>query len=144
MLHAGGAYHLSPHQLTGRTPQYFALKPQLFSFLKSSSQSEKLILSISCLLENRPLLIEEKVIEQNLPKLYRIERIDILRLIFNFLKDHTGEIIEYRNITGDLGLDLKTVRKYFDYLAKSYLIAYCHNRTKKPVKSARSGFRSRR
>jgi len=82
--------------------------------------------------------IEEKIIEQDLPKLYKIERIDILKLIYEFTKAHSGQVMEYKNITNDLGIDLKTTIKYFDYLNKSYLIKFCLNKMKKAVKSART------
>ena len=61
-----------------------------------------------------------------------------MRLIFNFLKAKAGTIFEFQNITNDLGIDLKTTRKYFGYLKNSFLINYCLNQTKKPVKSART------
>jgi len=88
--------------------------------------------------ENYLSSIEEKIIEQDIPKLFRIERIDILRLIFEFVKTHTTGVFEYGNITNDLGTDLKTTRKYFDYLVRSFLVTLCRNRTKKSLKSART------
>lgn len=83
-------------------------------------------------------LIEEKILEQDLPKIFPVKRIDILRLIFNFLKARPGSLLEYRNITNDLGVDLKTTVKYFGYLEKAYLISFCLNKTKKLIKSART------
>jgi len=82
--------------------------------------------------------VEEKIIEQDIPKLYRIERVDILRIIFNFLKSHSGNIFEYQSITSDLGTDLKTTSKYIEYLKKCFLINFCFNQTKKATKSART------
>jgi predicted AAA+ superfamily ATPase len=83
-------------------------------------------------------LVEEKILEQDLPKIYPIQRVDILRLIFNFLKASPGSLIEYRNLANDLGIDLKTTVKYFSYLEKAYLIDFCLNKTKKAVKTART------
>ena len=83
-------------------------------------------------------LVEEKILEQDLPKIYPIQRVDILRLIFNFLKTSPGSLIEFRNIANDLGIDLKTTVKYFSYLEKAYLINFCLNKTKKAVKTART------
>lgn len=82
--------------------------------------------------------VEEKVIEQDIPKLFPVERIDILNLIFNQIKSNHSELLEFKNITNDLGVNLKTTIKYFGFLEKSYLINICYNKTKKTLKSARS------
>jgi len=81
--------------------------------------------------------IEEKIIEQDIPKTFPVKRVDILRLIFDFLKKQHSEIFEFSYISNDLGIDLKTTIKYFDFFKKSFLIDFCLNRTKKLLKSGR-------
>lgn len=81
--------------------------------------------------------IEDKVLEQDLPKLFPIKRIDIVRLIFTYLKQNHSELFEFKNITNDMGINLKTTIKYFNYLKKSYLIDYCFNQTKQLLKMPR-------
>jgi len=83
-------------------------------------------------------LVEEKILEQDLPKIYPVKRVDILRLIFSFLKSQPGSLLEFGNIANDLGIDLKTTIRYFGYLERAYLINLCLNKTKKPIKAART------
>lgn len=83
--------------------------------------------------------IEEKIIEQDIPKLYSVKMVDILRLIFDYCKDRDGSIIEYGNLSSDLGIDSKLTARYFRYLEKAYLISFCLNNTKKPIRAARTG-----
>lgn len=82
--------------------------------------------------------IEEKIVEQDIPKIFPVERIDILNLIFNQVKSNHSELFEFKNITNDLGINLKTTIKYFGFLEKSYLINFCFNKTKMVIKSSRS------
>jgi len=82
--------------------------------------------------------IGEKIVEQDIPRFFPVERVDILKLIFNLIKASHSDIFEFKNITNDLGINLKTTIKYFQYLEKSYLINFCYNKTKKLLKSSRS------
>lgn len=83
-------------------------------------------------------LIEEKIVEQDIPKLYSVKMVDVLRLIFNYCQEHGGSIVEYGNLANDLGIDSKLTRRYLNYLEKAYLINLCLNETKKPIRSART------
>jgi uncharacterized protein len=82
--------------------------------------------------------VEEKIVEQDIPKIFPVERIDILNLIFNQIKSNHSDLFEFKNITNDLGINLKTTIKYFGFLEKSYLISLCFNKTKRTLKSSRS------
>ncbi|MBU1104747.1 ATP-binding protein [Patescibacteria group bacterium] len=82
--------------------------------------------------------IEEKIVEQDLPKIYKVNRPDILHLIFSFVKNHPGALLEYSNLANDLGIDVKTTAKYLGYLKKSFLLDLCLNNTKKLAKSSRT------
>lgn len=84
-------------------------------------------------------LIEEKIVEQDIPKLYSVERVDILKLIFNYCQNNASSILEYQNLAGDLGVDSKLTARYLEYLEKAYLLSLCLNVTKKPVRSSRTG-----
>lgn len=82
--------------------------------------------------------IEEKIVEQDLPKIYKVNRPDILHLIFSFAKNRPGASLEYSNLANDLGIDVKTTAKYLGYLKKSFLLDLCLNNTKKLAKSSRT------
>ncbi len=82
--------------------------------------------------------IENKVLEFDLPISFPVKRIDILRLIFSYFKQNSGNILVYENLTNDLGVDIRTTIKYIDWLKKAFLIDICLNQTKKLVKTSRT------
>jgi predicted AAA+ superfamily ATPase len=82
--------------------------------------------------------IEEKIIDQDLPKLYNIKEVDILKLLFEYVKRHVGQTVEFQNLSQEMGVDYRTIKTYFYYLEKSYLINLCKNKTKKILKFPRT------
>lgn len=82
--------------------------------------------------------IEDKIIEIDLPKTFYVKRLDILKIIFSYFKQSSGNLLSYENLTNDLGVDIRTTVKYIDWLKKAFLINICLNQTKKIVKSGRT------
>ncbi len=82
--------------------------------------------------------IQDKIIEIDLPQTFPIKRPDILKIIFAYLKEHSGNLLLYDNLSRDLGVDIRTTRAYIDWLKKAFLIDLCHNQTKKIAKSSRT------
>ncbi|MBI3559043.1 ATP-binding protein [Candidatus Gottesmanbacteria bacterium] len=83
--------------------------------------------------------IEEKILDQDIPKIYPVQKVDILKLAYFYATINTGSIVEFNNLAPDLGTDQRTTAKYFDYLKEGYLLNFCLNQTKKPIRSARTG-----
>lgn len=81
--------------------------------------------------------IEDKVTQQDLPKIFPIEYPELLLAILNQIKSLPGQRIEYQSIAKDLGVDQRTLSKYFAYLEKGFLISICLNVGKKPIKAPR-------
>jgi len=81
--------------------------------------------------------IEEKITQQDLPKIFPIEYPEVFSAIINQIKKSPGQRIEYQSIAKDVGLDKRTLSKYFDYLEKGFLISLCYNFGKKPIKAPR-------
>jgi predicted AAA+ superfamily ATPase len=81
--------------------------------------------------------IEEKISQQDLPKIFTVEFPEVLLAIFNQIKKIPGQRIEYQSLAKDVGLDQRTLSKYFDDLEKGYLINLCLNFGKKPIKAPR-------
>lgn len=82
--------------------------------------------------------IEDKIIEVDLPRTFPVKRPDILKIIFTYLRESSGSLLSYDNLTNDLGVDIRTTIKYIDWLKKAFLIDICLNQTKKLVKAART------
>lgn len=83
--------------------------------------------------------VEEKILEQDIPRTYPIKMVDVLKLGYFYATTNSGSIIEFSNLAPDLGTDTRTAAKYFDYLKKGYLLDFCLNETKKLIRSARTG-----
>ncbi len=81
--------------------------------------------------------IEEKITQQDLPKIFPIKHPEILSLIFSQIKDRPGQRIEYVEFAQNAGLDQRTMAKYFDFLQIGFLLFLCRNFGKKPLKSLR-------
>lgn len=81
--------------------------------------------------------IEEKITQQDLPKIFPIEHPEILSLILNQIKICPGQRIEYGEFAQNAGIDQRTMAKYFDFLQKGFLLFLCRNFGKKPLKSLR-------
>lgn len=81
--------------------------------------------------------IEEKITQQDLPKIFPIKHPEILSLILSQIKDCPGQRIEYGEFAQNAGIDQRTMAKYFDFLQKGFLVYLCRNFGKKPLKSLR-------
>lgn len=81
--------------------------------------------------------LEEKITQQDLPRLFPINHPEILTLILSQLKSNPGQRIEFDDFAQNAGLDQRTISKYFDYLQKGFLFSFCRNFGKKPLKSLR-------
>lgn len=81
--------------------------------------------------------VEEKIIFNDLPRIFKIAHPEILSLIVNQVKTIPGQRIEYQNVAQDAGLDQRTIAKYFGFLEKGFLVFLCRNFGKKPLKALR-------
>ena len=81
--------------------------------------------------------IEEKITQQDLPKIFPIKHPEILSLILSQIKNRPGQRIEYGEFAQNAGLDQRTMAKYFDFLETGFLLFLCRNFGKKPLKSLR-------
>lgn len=81
--------------------------------------------------------IEEKITQQDLPKMFPIKHPEILSLILSQIRAGPGQRIEYGEFAQNAGVDQRTMAKYFDFLQKGFLLFLCGNFGKKPLKSLR-------
>jgi len=83
--------------------------------------------------------IYKKTIEYDIPKIFGVEKVDELKFLFQVLVSEVGSAVETGNIAREIGIDEKTVKKYFNYFAESFLIHLVYNFTKSARKSRRLG-----
>jgi len=70
--------------------------------------------------------ITDKVIMKDLPGLFGIENTLALQQFFNVLAYRTGEVISYKSINQETNTDIKTIKKYMEYLESAFLIKILH------------------
>lgn len=70
--------------------------------------------------------ITDKVIMKDLPGLFGIENTLELQQFFNVLAYRTGEILDYTGIAQETKIDIKTIKKYIQYLEAAFLIKVLH------------------
>lgn len=83
--------------------------------------------------------IYKKTIEYDIPKIFGVEKVDELKFLFQVLVSEVGSLVETGNIAREIGIDEKTVKKYFNYFEESFLIYLVYNFTKSARKSRRLG-----
>lgn len=81
--------------------------------------------------------IYKKTIEYDIPKLFGAEKVDELKFLFQVLINETGSIIETGNISKEIGLEHKTIKKYLSYFENSFLIYFLYNFSRSFRKSKR-------
>ena len=83
--------------------------------------------------------IYKKTIEYDIVRIFGVEKVDELKFLFQVLAGEIGSVIETGNIAREIGIDEKTVKKYLNYFAESFLIQLVYNFTKSARKSRRLG-----
>lgn len=79
-------------------------------------------------------LIIERIIYRDIPESFRIEDVEIVRILAEHISENPGVILNIDSLSRDLGRHKKTVRNALDYLELSFLI--------KRVSNLRSSFLS--
>lgn len=84
------------------------------------------------------LSIEDKIIREDLPRIFPVNYPEILAMIFEIVKSNPGQRVEYQKIATETGIDQRTIMKYFEFLSDGFLIDLCYNfGAKKPVRPLR-------
>lgn len=113
-----------------RKPELFrdALKEQ--SLLYAKRQLPELIEAdepfITMYLES----IVNKIIYEDLPKVFPIEYADALKRILRIVASNPGMITDYPTLASDLGINRKTLANYVSYLERGFLVQKCYNFSK--------------
>lgn len=71
--------------------------------------------------------IVEKVIYRDIPGLFKIKDIGILKSLFELLMEEPGQLIELSTLSKDLKISRQTLSNYLFYLEKSFLIRKLYN-----------------
>jgi predicted AAA+ superfamily ATPase len=71
--------------------------------------------------------IIRKIIFEDIPAIFSIENPEILWRVIQIIGQKPGMIIDYQNLSRDLGISNKTLSSYFFYLEESFLVKKVYN-----------------
>lgn len=69
----------------------------------------------------------EKIIYQDIPKIFPIENEDLLMKIMRIVASNPGMLSDYESLSNELGISRVTLSNYFFYLEESFLIKKLYN-----------------
>lgn len=78
-----------------------------------------------------------KLIEFDLPKLYGFRKTDELALLISVLAKETGNLLEYENLSREIGVAQNTLKDYLQAFQESSLVDLLYNHTRKHRKAKR-------
>ncbi|MFH1030174.1 MAG: DUF4143 domain-containing protein [bacterium] len=81
--------------------------------------------------------IYRKTIEYDIPRIFGVDKIDELRFIYKMLINENGNILEYKTISAEAGIEENTLKKYLYYFEESFLLDIIYNYSKSFRKSRR-------
>jgi len=71
--------------------------------------------------------IVNKVVYEDLPKVFPIEYPDLLKQLLRIVASNPGITTDYAALASDLGVSRKTLARYISYLEQGFLIHKCYN-----------------
>ena len=72
-------------------------------------------------------LISERIIYRDIPECFRIEDVEIIRILADYIFKNPGVILNIESLSRDLGRHKKTIRNALNYLELSFLIKRVSN-----------------
>ncbi|MCD6570735.1 MAG: ATP-binding protein [Deltaproteobacteria bacterium] len=79
--------------------------------------------------------IIEKIVYQDIPKIFPIENADLLMRILKIISSYPGMLLDYMSLSRDIGISRVTLSNYFYYLEESFLIKKLYNFSKNMLTS---------
>jgi predicted AAA+ superfamily ATPase len=71
--------------------------------------------------------IIDKIIYQDIPRLFKIKDINIIESLLNIFLEEPGQLVELSSLAQDLNLSRQTLSEYLSYLEESFLIKKVYN-----------------
>lgn len=81
--------------------------------------------------------IYKKTIEYDIPRLFGVAKVDELKFVYQMFIHEIGELVEFKNISGEAGIEENTLKKYIYYFQESFLLDLVYNYSKSFRKSKR-------
>lgn len=72
-------------------------------------------------------LVVDKIVYQDIPKLFKIDDPEFLRVILELVATNPGMYVDYQSLSKQFGKDRRVIKDYFTYLKESFLIRMLGN-----------------
>jgi hypothetical protein len=82
--------------------------------------------------------IYRKTIESDIPRIYKVEKVNKLRFLYEIFIRETGNEISLKNLAEESNLDYRTLDTYLEYFEESLLLNVVYNFSKSFRKSMKS------
>jgi len=112
----------------------FIKKPEMFkealrehALLYAKRQLPELVSADESFIKMYVESILNKVIYEDLPRIFPIEYEDALKQILKIVASNPGIATDYASLASDLGISRKTLSRYISYLERGFLIQKCYN-----------------
>jgi len=69
----------------------------------------------------------KKICFEDIPSVYPVEQPQVLLKILQMIASSPGMLIDYKNLSSDLGINEKTLSNYFEFMEKAYLLHKSYN-----------------
>lgn len=74
---------------------------------------------------------------RDIVELFPVKRTKVLKGVFQYLSENTGQKIRYNKISKDLNTQYNTIKNYLEYLENSFLISRSYPETERTLKKLR-------
>lgn len=81
--------------------------------------------------------VVERVVYKDLPREFGLADVELLKTLFYLIAKNPGLIVNYSELSKNLGRDKRTIANYFEYLEYGLLIRFVYNYRGSPLASAR-------
>jgi len=95
--------------------------------------------------ENKPLIkqyiksaIIEKIVFNDMAKIYPIENPSQLIKILDIIVDNPGMLVDFSSLSQEIGITRQTLSKYFEYLEMAHLVVKLYNFSRNRITSEKS------
>ncbi len=82
-------------------------------------------------------LVVDKIVYKDIPKTFKIEDPDVLRVLLELISANPGMYVDYQSLSKQFGKDRRVIKDYIFYLKESFLITLLGNYRKGSITTLR-------
>jgi len=106
---------------------YKEISKELDQYLLTGGFPEMIDITDRQVIRNYINSIIDKTIFSDIPKIFRIDNISLLRSLIDIIIDRPGSVMEINDLSQELGIARQTISNYLFYMESAYLIKKLYN-----------------